>query len=108
MREVILLSASTSRGLIEPGMRADLVVLEGNPLVNISNIRRVIGRSPAGNFFSPPRCGITQVFEDQNLDNFNAAVEGSLTGAVICTFLEENQVLSAVLNYSSELRVVVG
>src|SRR5215831_305205 len=43
----------TDSGLIEPGMRADLVVLEGNPLVNISNIRRVHWTVAGGRLFQP-------------------------------------------------------
>src|SRR5215471_3546522 len=43
----------TDSGLIEPGMRADLVVLEGNPLVNISNIRRVHWTVAGGKLFQP-------------------------------------------------------
>jgi len=40
-------------GLIEPGQRADLVVLEANPLVNISNIRQVRWTIAGGKLFRP-------------------------------------------------------
>jgi len=43
----------TDSGLIEPGMRADLVVLDGNPLLNISNIRRVHWTVAGGRLFHP-------------------------------------------------------
>src|SRR5215471_4790152 len=43
----------TDSGTIEPGMRADLVVLDANPLVNISNIRRVHWTILGGRVFQP-------------------------------------------------------
>jgi imidazolonepropionase-like amidohydrolase len=43
----------TESGMIEPGMRADLVVLDGNPLLNISNVRRVHWTIAGGKLFQP-------------------------------------------------------
>jgi imidazolonepropionase-like amidohydrolase len=43
VKPVQLLNAATLSGLVKPGYRADLVLLKANPLVDISNTRRVVG-----------------------------------------------------------------
>jgi imidazolonepropionase-like amidohydrolase len=40
-------------GTIERGKRADLVILDADPLENISNVRRVHAVVAAGRMFSP-------------------------------------------------------
>jgi len=40
-------------GTIEAGKRADLVILDGNPLDAISNVRRVRSVVAAGRMFAP-------------------------------------------------------
>jgi imidazolonepropionase-like amidohydrolase len=40
-------------GTVEPGKLASLVILEGNPLEDIANIRRVTGVVHAGHFYEP-------------------------------------------------------
>jgi len=43
----------TDSGMIQPGIRADLVVLDANPLLNIRNIRRVHWTILGGKVFPP-------------------------------------------------------
>ena len=40
-------------GTIEPGKRADVLVVDGNPLENISDIRKVSAVFAAGRMFQP-------------------------------------------------------
>lgn len=40
-------------GTVEPGKRADLVILDADPLVNISNVRRVHAVVTAGRMYAP-------------------------------------------------------
>jgi imidazolonepropionase-like amidohydrolase len=40
-------------GTVERGKRADLVILDGNPLENISNVRRVRAVVAAGRLYRP-------------------------------------------------------
>jgi imidazolonepropionase-like amidohydrolase len=43
----------TESGTIEPGKRADVIVVDGNPLENISDIRKVSAVFAAGRMFQP-------------------------------------------------------
>ncbi len=40
-------------GTIDPGKRADLVLLDENPLSNITNTRRISGVVSKGRFYAP-------------------------------------------------------
>ena len=40
-------------GSVEPGKRADLIIIEGNPLQNIRNIRNVRTVIKDGNIYDP-------------------------------------------------------
>jgi imidazolonepropionase-like amidohydrolase len=55
------LQASSEWGTIEPGKRADLVLLSANPLENISNTRRIEGVSVGGRWI--PRAELDQLVE---------------------------------------------
>jgi imidazolonepropionase-like amidohydrolase len=48
-----VMKLDSESGTIEPGKRADLVILDANPLENISNIRRVNAVVTAGRMFAP-------------------------------------------------------
>jgi imidazolonepropionase-like amidohydrolase len=48
-----ILKRDTDLGTIEPGKLADLIVIDGNPLVNISDIRRVVTVVKDGVVFDP-------------------------------------------------------
>jgi imidazolonepropionase-like amidohydrolase len=51
----VFLGAEREFGTIRPGQRADLVLLAGNPLVDITNVRRVEGVMVRGRWLSPER-----------------------------------------------------
>jgi imidazolonepropionase-like amidohydrolase len=40
-------------GTVDPGKRADLVLLDANPLSNIANTRRITGVISKGRFYAP-------------------------------------------------------
>src|SRR5262249_8643715 len=42
-------------GTIEPGKRADMILVEGNPLANISDLRRVARVIANGRMYNPSR-----------------------------------------------------
>ena len=44
-------------GTVDPGKRADLVLLDANPLSNITNTRRISGVISKGRFYSPADLG---------------------------------------------------
>jgi imidazolonepropionase-like amidohydrolase len=45
------MKVETEVGTIEPGKRADLIILDANPLTNISNIRKVSSVVTQGRLF---------------------------------------------------------
>ena len=51
IRPMELMGLADSLGTIEPGKKADLVLLDANPLADISNTRRVVGVWRAGHFY---------------------------------------------------------
>jgi imidazolonepropionase-like amidohydrolase len=46
-----VMKVDTEVGTIEPGKRADLIILDANPLTNISNIRKVSSVVTQGRLF---------------------------------------------------------
>lgn len=48
-----ILKRDKDLGTIEPGKLADFIIVDGNPLANISDIRRVVRVVKDGNWFSP-------------------------------------------------------
>ena len=55
------LNAQTEWGTIEPGKRADLVLLSGNPMEDISNTTRIEGVSVGGRWI--PRTELDQMVD---------------------------------------------
>ena len=51
IRPMELMGLADSLGTVEPGKKADLVLLDANPLADISNTRRVVGVWRAGHFY---------------------------------------------------------
>jgi imidazolonepropionase-like amidohydrolase len=51
IRPMELMGLSDVLGTVEPGKKADLVLLDANPLADISNTRRVVGVWEAGLFY---------------------------------------------------------
>jgi imidazolonepropionase-like amidohydrolase len=48
LNPAVFLGLADSLGTIEPGKVADLVLLEGNPVVDVGNIRRIVAVIRAG------------------------------------------------------------
>lgn len=51
IRPMELMGLSASLGTIEPGKKVDMILLDANPLLDISNSRRVVGVWKAGRYF---------------------------------------------------------
>lgn len=51
IRPMELMGLSSSLGTIEPGKKADMILLDANPLSDISNSRRVVGVWKGGTYF---------------------------------------------------------